>query len=190
MDGPTLSLLVAAALQPPVSPALSTLQHAPVEHVFNGAVRSFAAAGKDYLILEAPRQEAMFRPGQRPVFVTVPFVLSWGLKGGFSHDASVGIGLTWTPTPHVSASAQARVGTFFFTNRIAVRSVGLDINIPIKRKAVPGEAAVTGEFLVIGAELFDRRATKWAGFMDGPQWYASGRGVAVRVGIRYPVWDR
>jgi hypothetical protein len=41
----------------------------------------------------------------------------------------------------------------------------------------------------VGIEYFYRDVSKLAGFLDGPQWYASGRGVALRVGIRSVSWD-
>jgi hypothetical protein len=37
-------------------------------------------------------------------------------------------------------------------------------------------------------EYFDRDVDKWAGFMKGDEWYASGHGVAIRVGIRSLAW--
>ena len=46
------------------------------------------------------------------------------------------------------------------------------------------------KFLVIGVEYFQRDVVKWKGFLDEPQWYASGHGVGMRVSIREIGWSR
>ena len=113
---------------------------------------------------------------------------SWGIRGGFSHNASIGIGLRWSPVEYISLYAQTHVGTFLFTNRTHLRHVGFDINIPRYSTSSSGRIA-RDRYLVIGVEYFDRRAVKWAGYLEGPQWYASGRGVAIRFGIRGVGWQ-
>ena len=98
--------------------------------------------------------------------------------------APLGLGLSWLPTEYLSVFAQAQVGTFFFNNRTRARSVGLDINLPIRRMQFVGGPTLNRKFIVVGVEYFDRNVARLAGFVHGPQWYASGRGVAVRFGIR------
>jgi hypothetical protein len=56
------------------------------------------------------------------------------------------------------------------------------------RKTLADGNTQPSAFLVIGAEYFCRDVNEWAGFMKGEQWYASGRGVAIRVGIRGLAW--
>jgi hypothetical protein len=102
---------------------------------------------------------------------------------------SIGVGIIWAPSPYVSASAKTRFGTFFFNNRTHLRSVGLDISIPIQRRQMAENLIRGTRFLVVGVEYFRRDVVKWAGFMEGPQWYASGNGVAIRAGIRVVGWS-
>ena len=151
------------------------------------SVRSFAQ-GRDYVIVDAPSFDVQLRVSDKQVFVTVPVALSWGVKGGFSHNASIGIGLRWSPVDYVSVYAQTHVGTFLFTNRTHLRHVGIDINIP--RYSLSSMGSISRDkYLVFGVEYFDRSVVKWAGYMDGPQWYASGRGMAIRLGIRGVGWS-
>jgi hypothetical protein len=153
------------------------------------AVRSFAGAGRDYVIVDAPAYETHMRLSDG-VYLTVPITFSWGVKGGFSHNASIGLGLRWSPVEYVSLYAQTHVGTFFFTNRTHLRHVGVDVNIPRYSTSSASGTVSRDEYFVFGVEYFDRRAVKGAGYMDGPQWYASGHGVAIRFGIRAVAWDR
>ena len=179
-----LVLSSTAAAQTPDEPGtgyINGLTHA--------TVRAFTEGGQQYVLVDAPAGETHLRMGHRPVFLVVPFSLRWGVKGGFSHEASIGIGLSWTPTKYVTASAKASFGTFLFTNRTHTRSVGLEFNIPVGRETPGGGPSRDNKFLVIGVEGFTRDAVKWAGFMKGRQWYASGRGAAVVVGIRRLSWN-
>ena len=153
------------------------------------AVRPFTEAGRDYMIVDAPAFESHLRLSDG-VYLTVPVTFSWGVRGGFSHNASIGIGLRWSPVEYVSLYAQTHVGTFLFTNRTHLRHVGVDVNVPRYFTSDVSGTVSRSEYLILGVEYFDRSAVKWAGFMDGPQWYASGRGVAVRFGIRGVAWDR
>jgi len=156
-------------------------------NTIGASVRSFTQAGHDYVIVDAPSFDMQLRVSGKQVFVTVPLALSWGVKGGFSHNASIGIGLRWSPVDYVSVYAQTHVGTFLFTNRTHLRHVGIDINIP--RYSLSSMGSIKRDrYLVIGVEYFDRSVVKWAGYMDGPQWYASGRGIAIRFGIRGIAW--
>lgn len=153
-------------------------------------VRPIDTGGVRYVIVDAPMLESRLHLARRrPIFLTIPFVLSWGTVGGFSSEASIGIGLAWAPSPYVSVSAQTRFGTFFFNNRTHLRTVGVDLGIPIGRTTFAEGLTRRNKFLVIGAEYFDRDVVRWRGFMKGPQWYASGRGVAVRAGIRRVTWS-
>jgi hypothetical protein len=156
-------------------------------NTIGAAVRSFDQAGQHYVIVDAPAFDVQMRLSDKQVFVTMPLTLSWGIRGGFSHNASIGIGLRWSPVNYVSVYAQTHIGTFLFTNRTHLRHVGIDINIP--RYSVSSTGAVRRDkYLVFGVEYFNRSVVRWAGFMDGPQWYASGRGIAIRFGIRGVSW--
>jgi hypothetical protein len=156
-------------------------------NTLGAAVRSFDQAGRHYVIVDAPAFDVQLRVARQQLFLTMPLALSWGVSGGFSHNASIGIGLRWSPVNYVSVYAQTHIGTFFFTNRTHLRHVGIDINIP--RYSVSSTGSVRrNKYLVFGVEYFDRSVVRWAGFMDGPQWYASGRGLAIRFGIRGVTW--
>ena len=179
----------------PVVPASTQqLRQAPreggiVAHLFSASVRAFSSAGKDHVVVDAPRYDVMVRPGGAPLYLTIPVALSWGVKGGFTSEASIGFGLSWSPSRYVSVYAQQRLGTFFFNHGTRQRSAGLDINIPIAHAVFAEGVRRESQYLVIGFEYFDRDVGKWAGFMEGSQWYASGHGVAVRVGIRRLAWS-
>ena len=153
------------------------------------AVRSFTEAGRDYVIVDAPAFETHMRLSDG-VYLTIPITFSWGVKGGFSHNASIGAGLRWSPVEYVSLYAQTHVGTFLFTNRTLSHHIGVDVNIPRYSTSPTAGNVSRNEYLVFGVDVFTRSAVEWAGYMDGPQWYASGRGVAVRFGIRAVAWDR
>ena len=73
-------------------------------------VRPIESGGKTYVIVDAPSFESRLRltRNRRPVFLTIPVALSWGTAGGFSSEASIGIGLAWQPSPYFSVSAQSR----------------------------------------------------------------------------------
>jgi hypothetical protein len=152
-------------------------------------VRPFTDGDRDYVIVDAPAFENHMRLANG-VYLSIPITFSWGVKGGFSHNASIGVGLRWSPVEYVSVYAQTHVGTFFFTNRTHLRHVGVDVNIPRYTTSTTSGTIRRDEYLVFGVEYFDRHAVELAGYMDGPQWYAGGRGIAVRVGIRGVVWDR
>lgn len=160
-----------------------------IANVFTASMQPFSSGGKDYVVFDAPRYEVMVRPGRIPLYLTVPVALSWGVKGGFTSEVSIGFGLSWSPLGYVSISAQQRLGTFFFNHATRQRSLGLDINVPIAHRKFAGGLVRESAYLVIGAEYFHRDVSKWAGFMDGEQWYASGHGVAIRVGIRSLAWS-
>jgi hypothetical protein len=152
--------------------------------------RAFSSGGRDYFTVDAPGLETTLRvSAEHPVFLTFPFALSWGVQGGVYSEASIGIGMRWSPIKYASVSAQTRVGTFFFTNRTHVRSLGLDIRIPVRRAKFAEGLTVIDKYVVIGAEYFQRDGVKWAGYLKGPQWYASGRGIAIRVGIHTGAWS-
>jgi hypothetical protein len=152
------------------------------------AVRVIEKPGDNVVLIDVPLREnqGRLRPG---LYLAVPLAVTFGVSGGFSADMSIGIGLIWAPSPYVSASAKTSFGTFFFNNRTYVRRAGLDFSIPIKRRLFAENLHRTTRFLVVGVEYFHRDVVKWAGFMDGPQWYASGTGVAIRAGIRIPGWS-
>jgi hypothetical protein len=158
---------------------------------FGGAtVRPITDGGVTYVVVDAPTFESRLHLGrERPVSLIVPFALSWGTAGGFSSEISFGIGLSWAPSPYVSVFALSRVGTFFFTNGTRTRIAGVDIAIPIRRMTFAEGVSRQSRFIVVGVEYFDRDATRWGGFMKGPQWYVSGQGVAFRVGIRDLAWS-
>lgn len=156
---------------------------------FIAALRPFSSGGKDYVIVDAPRVEGMLRMGRLPLYVSIPVAFSWGVKGGFTSELSIGLGLSWSPIRYVSVSAQQRLGTFFFNHGTSERTVALDVTIPIKRTTFAGGVTRASAYVVVGAEYFYRDVDKWAGFMDGEQWYASGHGVAIRVGIRKVSWS-
>lgn len=153
-----------------------------------GSARAFSSAGKDYLVIDALKLEGMLRLSDKPIFLTLPLALSFGVKGGFSSELSVGVGLSWSPSKYVTAHAQQRVGSFFFNHGTYQRSVGFDINIPIAHQTFASGVTRQSDYLVVGVEYFHRDVHKWIGFMDGKQWYASGQGVAVRVGVRELSW--
>jgi hypothetical protein len=156
---------------------------------FVTTVRPFSAAGRDYVIVDTPAWETHLRFSDTPVFLTMPLTLSWGVKGGFSHNASIGIGLRWSPIEYVSVYAQTHIGTFLLTNHTHLHHVGFDINIPRYTTDRSTGAISRNKYYVFGIEYFDRRAVKWIGYLDGPQWYASGRGVAIRFAIRQAAWS-
>ena len=132
-----VSGLTADGQTPPVV-AVQTPQVRPpsrdseiVANVFVASMRPFSSAGKDYVVIDAPRYEMHVRPSSLPLYLTVPVALSWGVKGGFTSEVSAGFGVSWSPIRYVSTYAQIRLGTFFFNHGTRQRSVGLDINIPI-----------------------------------------------------------
>ena len=178
--GPAASVVPAPTQQVRPAPREAEI----VANLFSASVRAFSSAGKDHVVVDAPRYEVMVRPGGVPLYLTIPVALSWGVKGGFTSEASIGFGLGWSPSRYVSLYAQQRLGTFFFNHGTRQRSVGLDVNVPIAHAIFAEGVRRESQYLVIGVEYFDRDVYKWAGFMEGSQWYASGHGVAVRVGIR------
>jgi hypothetical protein len=153
-------------------------------------VRPIAANGVTYVIVDAPMHEPRLLLSRRAgLFVTIPFAISWGTAGGFSADASLGAGLAWAPSPYVSVSAQTRFGTFFFNNRTRLRAISADLSLPIRHATFAEGVTRRSRFLVVGVEYFDRDVTRRRGFLEGPQWFVSGRGLAVRVGIRGHEWS-
>jgi hypothetical protein len=153
-------------------------------------IRAFRPHDITHVIVDFPMADAMLRLSDKPFFLTIPLALSFGLAGGFSADASIGAGLTWAPTRAVSLSAGTRIGTFFFNNRTHVRTVGLDVHVPLQHFAFTEVKRVPTKHLTIGIEYFDRDVVRWLGFMDGAGWYASGRGIGIRVGIREIGWSK
>jgi len=125
----------------------------------------------------------------RPVFVSIPLALTWGVKGGFSADASIGIGMSWSPSKYVSTSARISGGTFLFNHWTHLQTVGVDLNVPISRMVFAEGLSRQNKFLVVGVEYFHRDVSTLIGFLSGPQWYTSGHGLAVRVGIRQLTWE-
>src|SRR5262245_5210175 len=103
-----------------------------IANAFTASVHPFSSAGKDYVVIDAPRYEVMVRPGRIPLYLTVPVALSWGVKGGFTSELSIGFGISWSPVRYVSVYGQQRLGTFFFNHGAIQRSAGLTINIPIE----------------------------------------------------------
>src|SRR5262245_1484892 len=160
-----------------------------IANAFTASVHQLSSAGKDYAVIDAPRYEVMVRPGRIPLYLTVPVALSWGVKGGFMSELSIGFGISWSPVRYVSVYGQQRLGTFFFNHGAIQRSAGLTINIPIEHRTFADGTRRERVYLVVGGEYFRRDVKKWAGFMHGEQWYASGHGVAVRVGIRLHAWS-
>lgn len=154
------------------------------------AVRTITSHPRTPILVDVPVGESLLRLSRRhTVFLTVPLALTFGVDGGFSADMSIGIGLTWKPTPHISASAKRTFGTFFFNNRTHLRTFGIDATIPIARTFIYEGLSRETRHLVVGVEVFQRDVVKWAGFMDGPQWYTSGTGFAIRAGIRTLGWS-
>jgi hypothetical protein len=151
-------------------------------------VRLIEKPGENVVLIDVPLRENQARLGKK-VYLSVPLAVTFGVTGGFSADMSIGIGLMWAPTQYVSASAKTSFGTFFFNNRTHVRGVGLDFAIPINTVLFAEGLNRHTKYFVIGVEYFRRDVAKWAGFMDGPQWYASGTGVAIRAGIRGLGWS-
>jgi hypothetical protein len=151
-------------------------------------VRPFGQNGSQYLLVDVPVHDSTIRLTKAIALATTAGV-SWGTAGGFSVDTAIGIGVSWTPSKYVSASAKARFGTFFFNNRTHLRTVGIDFHIPICRPPFTEVRFNQTKFLVVGVEYFDRDVVKWAGFLDGPAWYASGRGIGLRVGLREIGWS-
>jgi hypothetical protein len=159
-----------------------------VAGINGGAVRVITDQGTTRVLVEYPAGEAQFRVTDR-AFVVVPVALTWGVKGGFSVDGSIGIGLSVLPTRHVALYAKTNIGTALFNNVTHLRNAGVDFNIPIGRTTFAEGLSRQNRFLVVGIEYFYRHVSKLAGFLNGPQWYASGRGVALRIGIRSVSWD-
>jgi hypothetical protein len=178
---PLILLVQTVSVTPPIDGGVFA-------NVVTASVRPFSSGGRDYVLLEAPRYEVLVRPWKAPLYLTVPVVLSWGVKGGFTSELSVGFGLSWSPSRYVSVSAQQRLGTFFFNHGARERTAGLDITIPIARKTFVEGMTRQSAYVVIGAEYFHRDVDEWAGFMTGEHWYASGHGVAIRLGIRSLAW--
>lgn len=154
------------------------------------SVRMIRSHPNTPVLIDVPVGESLMRISrQHDVFLTVPLALTFGVDGGFSADMSIGIGLTWKPTPHISASARRTFGTFLFNNRTHVRAAGIDVTIPIARTFFYEGVSRESRHLVVGVEWFQRDVVRWAGFFEGPQWYASGTGIAIRVGIRTIGWS-
>ena len=108
------------------------------------AVRSFTGSGRDYVIVDAPTLNMVqLRKG---VFVTVPVTFSWGIKGGFSHNASIGIGLRWTRSSTSASTRRRTLGRF---------------SSPIARTCVTSDS--TSTFLVTrrSARAGSRATGKW-----------------------------
>ena len=193
---PVVAIDPQSVQQGPVPRRLLGIQAVRREHrdggvtaLFWGAsVRAFSSAGEDYVVIDVPKFEGMIRFGEKPIFLTIPVAFSWGVKGGFTSEMSVGVGLSWSPSKYISARVQHRLGTFFFNHGAYQPSVGLDLHIPIRRETFADGVTRQSKYLVIGVEYFYRKVYKWAGFLDGKQWYASGHGVAVRVGVRKLSW--
>ena len=156
--------------------------------VTGGAARVLSDHGTTRVLVEFPAGEMHGRLNDH-TFVVVPLALTWGVKGGFSVDGSIGIGLSVVPTKYVSLTAKTNIGTALFNNVTHLRTVGVDVNIPIARATFAQGLTRQNRFVVVGVEYFQRSVSKLAGFLDGPQWYASGRGVALRIGIRRLNWD-
>ena len=153
-----------------------------------GAVRVLEQPGDDVVFIDVPLRENLGRI-TGGLYFTVPLAVTFGVSGGFSADMSMGVGLTWSPTPYIGASAKVSVGTFFLNHRTLLPSVGLDAAIPIQSRMFAENLSRRARYFVIGIEYFRRDVTRWAGFMDGPQWYVSGSGVAIRGGIRWLGWS-
>ena len=153
------------------------------------AVRPFRQNGTQYVIVDFPVRDTTARL-TRSIALATTLGVSWGTTGGFSVDTVIGIGVSWTPSKYVSASAQRRFGTFFFNNRTHLRTVGIDFHVPIRRPRFNEVMFYQTKFLVVGVEYFDRDVVKRAGFLDGPAWYASGSGVGLRVGLREIGWSK
>ena len=153
-----------------------------------GTARVLSDRGTTRVLVAFPAGEVHLRFSDHASLV-VPLALTWGVKGGFSLDGSIGIGLSWTPTKYVSASATTNIGTLLFNNVTHLRTVGIDLNIPIGRTTFAEGLSRQSRFLVVGVEYYQRSVSKLAGFLDGPQWYASGRGVALRIGIKNVSWS-
>ena len=153
-----------------------------------GAARVISYHGMTRVLVDFPAGERQGRLSDH-MFLIVPLALTWGVKGGFSVDGSIGIGLSYVPTKYVGLSAKDNIGTALFNNVTHLRTVGVDFNIPIARATFAQGLTRQNRFLVVGVEYFQRSASKLAGFLDGPQWYVSGRGVALRIGIRKLNWD-
>lgn len=153
-----------------------------------GAVRVLEQPGDDVVLIDVPLRENLGRI-TRGLYFTVPLAVTFGVSEGFSADMSMGVGLTWSPTPYLGASAKVSVGTFFFNNRTLLRGVGLDAAIPIQSRMIAENLRRHTRYFVLGVEYFRRDVSRWGGYMDGPQWYVSGSGVAVRGGIRRLGWS-
>ena len=169
--------------------------HGPPEGGYNAlmhaaAVRAIRSHPRTPILIDVPIAESLLRISrQHDLFLTVPLAATFGVTDGFSADLSIGIGLTWKPTPHISASARRTFGTFLFNNRTHVRAAGIDVTIPLSRTWLVEGVSREDRHLVVGVEWFQRDVVKWAGFFEGPQWYASGTGIAIRVGIRDINWS-
>ena len=150
-----------------------------------GVARVITSQQNKPLLVDDLMGESQIRLSKDPsVFLAIPCALTFGVDGGFSADMSIGIGLLWKPTPHVNVSAKRTFGTFFFNNRTHLRTFGIDVAIPIDRSPLYEGVLRDRRQLVVGVEVFQRDVVKWAGFLDGPEWYASGTGFAIRAGIR------
>ena len=156
--------------------------------ITGGAARVFDDQGTTRMLVDFPVGEVHLRMNDH-AFLVVPLALTWGVKGGFSVDGSIGIGLSVVPTKYVSLFAKTNIGTALFNNVTHLRTAGVDVNIPIGRTIFAEGLSRQSRFLVVGIEYFQRDVSKLAGFLDGPQWYASGRGLALRIGVRRLSWD-
>ncbi len=150
-----------------------------------GVARVITSHPNTPVLIDALVAENQIRLSKSPaVFLAVPLALTFGVNGGFSADMSIGIGLLWKPTPHLNVSATRTIGTFFFNNRTHLRTFGIDVAIPTRRSPLYEGVLRDRRQVVVGVEVFQRDVVKWAGFLDGPEWYASGTGMAIRLGIR------
>jgi len=137
-------------------------------------VRPITVDGHQYVLAELPMLEAILSCGRR-FCLTLNGALTWGIKGGSSVDMAFGDALSWNPVKPVRLFVQGRIGTFVLNNVSVLGGAGVDLNIPLGRDRT----------IVLGAEYFNRLSTKVGGFLKGPQWYASGEGIALRIGFGF-----
>ena len=142
--------------------------------VLGTTIRPIASDGKEYWLVEIPMVEGDIPIRGEHLSVTLDGGMTWGTKGGFSVESTVGGGLRWSPSRFFDVYTQGHFGTFLFNNYTLLGTVGVEVNVPA------GESASLG----LGVEYFGRRNRELAGFITKPQWYASGRGVGVRVSVR------
>jgi hypothetical protein len=95
-----------------------------VANPFSAPVRAFSSAGKDHVLVDAPRYDVMVRLGGAPLYLTVPVALSWGVKGGFTHEVSIGSGVSWSPSRYVNLYGSSAWG--FSSSTMARASAAWD----------------------------------------------------------------